>query len=389
MPKGITSNGFERKQLGELVTEIGTNFKLVYGSNLDVSPASPNGQLIGTIAESFANMWEIAEGCYNAFNPNAAYGVGLSNLVQINAITRNEDEPSAGFLTLGGVPNTFVPEGRFVSSSVTGSRFVTTEDAIIGGSGVIIVPAVSSEAGLIYGLAGDIDTIDTPINGWETVTNALDFTLGIVYESDPKLRARRTISIPRQGKNTVDSIRAEVSAVTGVVSVTVLENDTDSVDVNGQAPYSVQVIALGGADAGIAEAILLKKPSGTPSFGTTTTVVQDPQGFPHDINWTRPVSIPIYVTVTNTADFDYPVDGDAQIAQAIVDYANSVLMVGRGFSLNDDVIYTELFSAINTVPNNTVTDLRIGTSPTPTGTANVVINIGEISFFTIANVVVI
>ena len=85
---GITPEGFNRKRLDQLLNELNDEVKSIFGDNFNVSPESPDGQVNGTISESNANLWEIAEESYNAFNPSAATGVTLSNLVQLNGITR-------------------------------------------------------------------------------------------------------------------------------------------------------------------------------------------------------------------------------------------------------------------------------------------------------------
>ena len=85
---------------------------------------------------------------------------------------------------------------------------------------------------------------------------------------------------------------------------------------------------------------------------------------------------------------EYPANGDDLIKQAIVDYANGNLVSGRGFSLADDVVYTRLYTPINSVQGHEITDLRIGTSPSPTGTSNIAISATEISNFLTGNIVV-
>ena len=133
---------------------------------------------------------------------------------------------------------------------------------------------------------------------------------------------------------------------------------------------------------------MVKKPAGILSFGTTTTQILDSQNIPHDISFSRPTTIDIYVDVTITTFADYPANGDDLIKQAIVDYANGDLIAGRGFSLSEDVIYTRLYTPINSVQGHEIDDLRIGTSPSPTGTSNIAIGATETSNFIIGNITV-
>lgn len=385
---GISVKGFNRKRLDQLLLELNDEMKAIFGDNFNVSPESPDGQINGVISESNANLWEIANEAYNAFNPSAATGVTLSNLVQLNGITRLPATPSRVQLSLTGTAGTIIPIGSLVSTSDTGDQFSTEQDITLDGAGNGSVFASAVDTGPITALAGTITEIDTPITGWSTVTNSADAQLGTDEETDVELRARREQSVARDAQAIIDAIFAAVANVPGVTQTVVLENDTNATDSNGLPPHSFQVIAVGGVDEEIGDVIWLKKPAGILSFGNTTVQIIDSQGIPHDISFSRPTTVDIYVEVTLNTFSEYPANGDDLIKQAIVDYANGELVAGRGFSLADDVVYTRLYTPINSVQGHEITDLRIGTSPSPTGTSNIPIGATEISNFLTVNIVV-
>jgi uncharacterized phage protein gp47/JayE len=385
---GVTNEGFNRKRLDLLLSELNDEVKSIFGDNFNVSPESPDGQVNGVISESNANLWEIAEESYNAFNPSAATGVTLSNLVQLNGITRLPAFASLVQLSVTGTVGLTIPAGSLVSTSDTGDQFATDIDVILDGSGEGLVFASATVTGPIIALAGTITEIDTPITGWDTVSNALDAITGTNEETDVELRGRRERSVARDAQAIIDAIYAGVANTTGVTQVTVLENDTNITDINGLPPHSFNVIVLGGTDEDIGDIIWLKKPAGILSFGTTTVEISDSQGIPHDISFSRPTTIDIYVEVDITTFDDYPATGDDLIKQAIVDYANGELVEGRGFSLSDDVIYTRLYTPINSVEGHEIDAIRIGTSPSPTGTVNIPVGVDEISRFLTINIVV-
>lgn len=385
---GISPEGFKRKRLDQLLEELNDEVKSVFGDNFNVSPESPDGQVNGIVSESNANLWEIAEESYNAFNPSAATGVTLSNLVQLNGITRLPATSSRAQLTLTGTAGTTIPAGSLVSTSDTGDQFSTELAVTLDGAGNGSVFASAVNTGPIIALAGTLTEIDTPITGWSTVTNSADALVGTDEETDVELRARREQSVARDAQAIIDAIFAGVANVPGVTQTVVLENDTDVVDSNGLPPHSFQVIVVGGVDEDIGDIIWLKKPAGILSFGSTTVQIIDSQGIPHDISFSRPTTVDIYVEVTLNTFAEYPANGDDLIKQAIVDYANGDLIAGRGFSLADDVVYTRLYTPINSVQGHEITDLRIGTSPSPTGTSNIPIGPTEISNFLTVNITV-
>jgi len=386
---GVSSTGFKRKRLNLLLEELNSEVKSIFGENFNVSPESPDGQINGVISESNANLWEIAEEAYNAFNPKAAAGTTLSNLVQLNGITRLAATRSHVELTLTGDSGTVIPEGSLISTSDTGDELSTDVSVTIDGTGNAIVQATALEFGPITMLAGTITEIDNPVTGWDTVNNTADAIEGTNEESDPDLRARRQRSVARDAQAIIDGIRAAVENIDNVTQAVVLENDTDAVDGKGLPAHSFQVVVSGGADIDVADAIWLKKPAGIQAFGDITEQIIDSQGVSHDISFSRPTAVTIYVEVTITTFAEYPANGDDLIKQAIVDYANGDLVDNRSFGLADDVIYTRLYTPINSVAGHEIDDLQISISSPASGTANIAIAVDEIADFQIANITVV
>lgn len=385
---GISTEGFKRKRLDQLLEELNAEVKSIFGDNFNVSPESPDGQINGVISESNTNLWEIAEESYNAFNPSSATGVTLSNLVQLNGITRLPSTPSRVQLSLTGTPGIVIPIDSLISTSDTSDQFSTELEVTLDGAGNGSVFASALTVGPILALSGTVTKIDTPIAGWASVTNLTDAQVGTNEETDVELRARRERSVARDAQAIIDAIYAGVANVPGVTQTTVLENDTNLTDSNGIPPHSFHVIVVGGVDVEIADVIWLKKPAGILSFGSTTTQILDSQGIPHNISFSRPTTVDIYVEVDLTVFPEYPSNGDNLIKQAIVDYSNGNLIDGREFGLSDDVIYTRLYTPINSVQGHEIVSMRIGLTPNPTGMANIPISATEISNFIINNIVV-
>ena len=386
---GVSSTGFKRKRLDLLLEELNAEVKTIFGDNFNVSPESPDGQVNGVISESNANLWELAEEAYNAFNPKAASGVTLSNLVQLNGITRLAATRSRVELTLTGDSGTVIPEGSLISTLDTGAKLSTDDSVTIDGAGNAIVQATALEFGPISMLVDTITQIDTPLSGWDTVTNDDNATLGTNDESDSDLRARRRRSVARDAQAIIDAIRSAVENIDNVTQAVVLENDTDAEDANGLPAHSFQVVVSGGTNIDVADAIWLKKPAGIQAFGDITVEVIDSQGISHDISFSRPTPVVIYVEVTLTTFPEYPANGDDLIKQAIVDYANGDLVDNRSFGLADNVIYTRLYTPINSVAGHEIDDLQISIASPADGVINIPISITQIADFQIANITVI
>jgi uncharacterized phage protein gp47/JayE len=232
--------------------------------------------------------------------------------------------------------------------------------------------------------ANTINTILTPVLGWDSVTNILAASAGRLLETDEELRLRFRNTKFERASNILDSLYAALLNVDGVEEVAIHENDTNVTDANGVPPHSFLPVVLGGSSQLIAEAIWLNKPMGISSQGNTVISITDSQGFPHDIGLERPNPVTVYVELTiNTAaesNFVFPGNGVDLIKDAILAYAKD------NFGVGDDVIYSRLYTPINSVEGFQIDSLFIGTSPAPVGVANIPVAFNEISSFEALNI---
>jgi uncharacterized phage protein gp47/JayE len=164
--------------------------------------------------------------------------------------------------------------------------------------------------------------------------------------------------------------------------VVIYENDTDVTDANGIPAHSFMPIVLGGISTNIAQAIWENKPLGIRSYGNTIVTIYDSQGFPHDIGFERPNPVPIYISLDLTTNSEFPQDGEQVIKDAIAAYMEA------NFGIGEDVIYSRLYTPINSVPGHYINSLTIGTSPSPVGTSNIPIAFNELFSLDPNNIVI-
>ena len=248
-----------------------------------------------------------------------------------------------------------------------------------------LVDAESEEIGPISQPANTIDTIAAPVSGWDSVNNPVSAAEGRFRETDEELRIRFKNSKELNARGTVDAIFANILSVVDVESVQVYENETNATDSNGLPPKSFSVIVQGGNNQTIADTIWDVKPAGIETFGNTTVSTTDSQGISHDISFSRPTPIDIYIDVTISASEGETVaaNADTQIIDALEAY------FAANFSVGDDVIYSRLYTPINSVQGHQVDSLFIDTVASPVdGTSNIVIAFDEIANFVRGNVTV-
>lgn len=211
---------------------------------------------------------------------------------------------------------------------------------------------------------GDVNIIATPIYGWETVVNPFSSVLGREREDDETLRERFRLAKFDRAINIIESLYSELIQTNGVNSVVIFENDTNEVDSRGLPPHSFLPMVDGGVPVDIARAIWDNRPVGITSVGNTSATIPDMSGYPRVIRFSRPVEIPVFIEIKLTTDDRFPVDGEELIRTALMDYIN-------GMKLNSSVIYSRLYTPINSVPGHQVDSLRIGTDPANLGVSNI------------------
>jgi uncharacterized phage protein gp47/JayE len=195
--------------------------------------------------------------------------------------------------------------------------------------------------GAITPAIGDLTDIVTTYAGWDSVSNNVSANTGRLAESDTALRQRWNASLYTRSVGMTDSIASALMALNGVTSAYVYENDSDTTDEDGRPPHSIEAVVNGGETDEIGLTIWKKKAAGIDTFGSQSVSINDSQGFPHTINFNRPLIVPIYlnITVTEYPEEALPTNAQAMITEAVLNYGNSL-------TVGNDVILQRFMGAI-------------------------------------------
>lgn len=385
---GYTSTGFDRKRFPEILADKNEAQKTVFGPDINLAPESPDGQISGLLALSDDQLWQIAEYAVNATDPDNATGATLSNLVKINFIERLAEAPTRVVLFSAGTPGVTIPANQLVGEEGGSLIAITVNSFTFSETGTAEVVAVLTTSGPIEVASGVLRDIKTPQAGWFSVDNPSGGITGRNRETDAELRLRRVRSVGTNSQNMIDSLIGKLGNLPGVTHANVIQNRTDEVDENGLTPHSFEAIVAGGDNTEIAQTIWETFPFGIGMQGGTSGTAIDGQLSLQVVPFTRPVQVPIYVEIQVKKRPGYPANGATVMKTATVDYANGILVEGRGFFVGDSVIYTELYTPINTVPAQEILSLRIGRNPLALAESNVPISMREYSYFDVGNITV-
>jgi len=237
--------------------------------------------------------------------------------------------------------------------------------------------------------ATTLDEIVTPVAGWDSVTNPGAGITGREQETDSEFRLRAANTATTGNATEAAIVNAISNDVAGVTRVAIQSNRTDVTDGEGLPPHSFEVVVSGGLDQDIADSIWETQGAGVASYGTEEETVVDSEGVSQTVYFSRPESVYIWVKVKRDLydEEDYPIDGDDQIKQAIVDWAVLNQPIGK------DVIRQRLNTPVYSVPGIDDIEITIDGTATPGGTPtyaeqNIVIAAREVADFDVSRITV-
>lgn len=476
MAFGLDNTGFTIKRLPDIISSLKAKAVEVFGEGITTDDDSVMGQLIAVFANELATLWEGMQGTYDAFRPDAAEGVNLDEVCDLNAIVRLPATPTTVSALVTGTPSTVIPAGSLASLQPTNEQFelqaeVTLDPTTVGraeitsasadgvytltinGTAFSYTASSNTAAQIVAALkvavdagsepvsfddnldgtfvlrnddtteeftlavtvnltidrvarvsnweavdngatvapTGSLTRIDTPVFGWDEITNPTDGTTGTEVETDTALRLRRRASVSRPGAGTVDAITANLLQVEGVTHAEVVENRTFSVDGDGRPPKSFECIVIGGEAQDIGDTIWARKPAGIETFGTTPVDVLDSLGNDRTVYFSRPTDVWVHLRLTYTLYDEevFPSDGEQAIVDAAVD-------AGNALEIGEDVILQRLFGPMYAASSGVATILiEIATSaaeldpPGPYQTTNLAIGSQSIARFADERVIII
>lgn len=353
MMAGLTREGFTALSYQELKKRISTRLN-TFSPGIDLSTESPDGQLVEIFSFELAQAWNELDLVYNSYNPNIATGAGLRNIGLISGLPYGAATRSQVTVELGGTAGTIVPKGS-IAANMQGKELVTTFDAIIPSS----VLAVAKTSGGVSVGVGEVSTVISAVSGWDTVNNPVAGLAGSVAQTEPQYRNLRNKTVMRNHTGVEEVIRARLLEELGIEQTAIVNNDSlDETDPDGTPPQTIHVvigeIENNVTDLEIARVILRTKGLGCPTYGTTEVVLDDSQGNPHKVRFSKATTKNIFVSV-EVKFLDSDSGGATEsIREALVEHINSL-------AAEEDIVWSRLFGLITPYAKAQVNKLELST----------------------------
>ncbi len=302
----ISANGVILPDTAQVLAEVQAEYKAIFGSNLILTPETPQGRLVE--AEALLRTQFLGINAHNAmqFNPNFATGVYLDAIGALWGLTRKSASPLRISVDVFGAVNDTVSAGFRIA---TPSRlyFALEEDVNLGTSG-------SATGVFLCETPGDerpADLADISIDSADLAVDSIAYKGIYAYgqnaETDAEFRDRILIGIHTRGVGWCETMREAILAASGVRSCLVLENGYNTEFTRRDitlAPHSIFVCVDGlssGNKTAVAEAVYKFKTAGcgyTSTGATETVTIQDATQSAVEVYITPASSVPVTVSAT-------------------------------------------------------------------------------------------
>jgi uncharacterized phage protein gp47/JayE len=177
---GVTPAGYVTIPLATRIAQMQADVLATVDPQFDLSPATPDGQILAIVANTAASIDELGQVIYNGYNRDDVEGAGLDNLGDITGTPREGASFTQVYATL------CLAAGIYAASTwdtTTGSLVSGTLVANIAGQGQLQFANVAELVPV--NLAGTVDVVQGSANVTFASPQTLAAGSSIVFASDP------------------------------------------------------------------------------------------------------------------------------------------------------------------------------------------------------------
>jgi hypothetical protein len=332
-PYGIVPTGFSTKPLSQIVADMQALQTSGISAALNLQPPDPIAVQTGINAQALYELWLLAAALYAGMNPDVATADQLAGLALLTG-TKRLAATQAQVVATVNVNNGFSQAPGTMFATIVGFPSVlftnlTTVANSSGGAANVVVTFVSvntGQQGITTIAPATLTIIQTPIGGWNTITNVSAGIPGADLQLDPGLRISRDAELTASGSGSGAALRGQIlkriqpgsitilnvagnpyTVLVQTLACSVLWNDSEITDSNGLPPHSLEVIAYAPGftapdDKALCALILSQKAAGITTYSGGGTLVSqsitDSEGTVETILATRPSTQTITIAIT-------------------------------------------------------------------------------------------
>lgn len=300
----FNENGLQTATAPELLQDLETAFRAIYGEDVLLDSSTPDGQWLNILVQKGVDVRGLLMQLYNSFNPDNTQGAVLDQRCALNNVFRKAGTFTTvdvtivtdRELTLQGLDDQYNnPEATgFTIQDNEGNRFilVNTTELSVGSNECRFR---SEQLGQVIVAPHTLTVPVTIVLGVISVDNDTSGSLGEDEESDANLKIRRRQSVSIGSFGYLNGLQGALLQLDGVNDAKVYENYTSSTDENGTPGHCIWVVMDGGATDEIAQTIYSKKCPGTNMRGNITYDITTPAQTTFTAKWDNVTDEDFYI----------------------------------------------------------------------------------------------
>lgn len=263
----LTGSGVSVADYAEIRDTLIAEFKKIYGTDIDISPASADGQYVNEIALIINNILQMTKHAYSQLNPNTATGPALDILCSYNNIKRRLQTRSVAKVWVKSLVES--PDAREILFIDKNGYYWKWRNPVgLDGRPIYswklnevkeLTDVECEEFGPIMATgAGPLPSDPSEFSSGGTINKAVEFGKWIVYqeddaeigqseENDSSLRSRRWQSLGSQSVSILSGVEGSLLELSGIEDVKAYSNSTADSETMSDGteldPHSVYICA--------------------------------------------------------------------------------------------------------------------------------------------------
>lgn len=357
---GLTNAGYIAPTYAEWLDDLEDDFRSRFGDDIALTSNSNFGILARVFAWRLTEISQQMEQVYYSGFYSTASNSALDRLGANIGVQRKVARPAHTNITIQTDGQYLVQAGEQFETD-DGIVFDLTQDVVTAqstdgnwyGTGTL----ESEETGTMNNVeANTVTVISNPDDNILSVTNPENASDGQDDEDDKSYRNRLIMENTAKPGPTENGIKSALSNLTGVREVSIVSNDTDTVDSYGNLPESVHIYVLGGNGQDIANELIDCLPAGCVLNGSQAVNATDMSGNEKTIKFDFATDKPIYVKVNVKTNDQWNADsGASQIQQQVAQFISSL-------DMGQTVFLTKMYPIVYSIDGVDEATISIGTS---------------------------
>lgn len=366
----VSADGFTAASFPEIKNAYVEAMRTIYGSDIDVSDASADGQYVMMESLILNNIYRTLESLSDNLSIASASGTYLDVLSQLSGITRRDETYSTVNLIVTNTTDSFQkPDYLFFRDNAGNDwqwlnpvDYTSTTSVVFLTNVATAITATACKLGPIAAPEGTVfETVN--LSGLQVkMEEGTSATLGQSRETDAELKTRRFRSLGQSGRTVIDSLQANLLNLSGMEDVWVFANNTGTqqtmIDNQEVASHDVYAVTYPQHNVNVPNAIVgeaiynaltpgIKTPNVALNGKSLTIQVAD--AIETKLQWKQAPEqadvFHIYLKLTSAGETDNSLGSTAQKSQI----KNSILTYLNNVRLGQQVDLQELAQIIQSV----------------------------------------